>query len=219
MDSLSCTLDTVFRDEGRLYTQSSCIGKRPFKERTKIISGKEYHEWDPKRSKLSAYLSVGGKSFPFRYNSNVLYLGASSGTTPSHIADITSSGKVYCVEFSRRMFRELVQTCNMHHNMIPILGDAKRPDEYLIFVDNIDIVYQDVAQKRQADIICNNINMFNAKFGVIAVKARSEDVTASSDSIFKATELNIHKRGFKILDSRSLEPYEKAHKMIIFRRG
>ena len=162
---------------------------------------------------------MGGKSFPFRNNSKVLYLGASSGTTPSHVADICPDGKVYCVEFAQRMFRDLVGTCETRPNMMPILGDATKPEEYSMFADSVDVVYQDVAQKMQAKILCDNMDAFNAKYGMVAVKARSEDVTASPESIFKDAEKIIRDRGYKVIDSKPLDPYEKAHAMIVIERA
>ncbi len=218
MEALGFTSGRVLTDRGRLYTESSCPGKRVYGERLVRHDGKELREWDPRRSKLGAYLSVGGTAFPFTTESRVLYLGASSGTTASHVADICRDGKVYCVEFAQRMFRDLVKTCEDRPQMIPILGDATRPEEYAVFTDSVDVVYQDVAQKRQADIICDNMEAFGASFGMVAVKARSEDVTSSPEAIFRETEARIRERGFRIVDSRSLEPYEKAHEMIVFER-
>ena len=218
MEPLSFTSDSVFLDRGRLYTVSMCPGKRIYGERLFTLSGTEYREWDPRRSKLSAYLTVGGKHFPFKKDSKVLYLGASSGTTPSHVADICAEGKVYCVEFAQRMFRDLVGTCETRPNMMPILGDATRPEEYSMFADSVDVVYQDVAQKMQAKILCDNMDAFNAKYGMVAVKARSEDVTTSPESIFKEAERVIRDRGYRIVDDEPLEPFEKAHAMIVVER-
>ena len=202
MDGLAFTSGRVLSERGRLYTVSSGPGKRVYGERLVRWTGEELREWDPRRSKLGA----------------VLYLGASSGTTASHVADVCSDGKVYCVEFAQRMFRDLVKTCEDRPAMIPILGDATKPGEYRMFADTVDIVYQDVAQKRQADIICDNMDEFSAPIGMVAVKARSEDVTASPEKVFEEAEARIRERGFRILDARSLEPYEKAHEMIVFGR-
>lgn len=218
MEALEPTHGSVYSDRGRLYTASFCPGKRIYGERLISVGGTEYREWEPRRSKLSAYLTVGGNIFPFRKDSKVLYLGASSGTTPSHVADICPEGKIYCVEFAQRMFRELVGTCSTRSNMMPILGDATKPDEYSVFVDKADVVYQDVAQKNQASIICRNMDRFDAEWGMVAVKARSEDATASDESVFRRSEECIRENGFTIVDSRSIEPYEKSHEMIVFRR-
>jgi len=218
MEPLNFTSGTVFQDRGRLYTISSCPGKRVYGERLFTLQGTEYREWDPRRSKLSAYLTVGGKEFPFRKDSKILYLGASSGTTPSHVSDICVEGKVYCVEFAQRMFRELVGTCETRPNMMPILGDATKPEGYSMFTDGVDMVYQDVAQRMQAKILCDNMDAFGARYGMVAVKARSEDVTAPPESIFREAEKVIRDRGFKVIDDRSLDPLEKAHAMIVVER-
>ncbi len=218
MEPLNFTSDRVFMDRGRLYTVSLCPGKRVYGERLFSLSGTEYREWDPRRSKLSAYLTVGGKQFPFRKDSKVLYLGASSGTTPSHVADICPDGKVYCVEFAQRMFRELVVNCSDRPNMMPILGDATRPEDYAMFTNGVDVVYQDVAQKMQAKILCDNMDAFSAQYGMMAVKARSEDVTASPESIFENAQHTIRERGYKVLDCEPLDPFEKAHAMIVIGR-
>ncbi len=218
MRPLGGTDGTVMTDGRRMFTASTCPGKRVYGERLVSYEGVEYREWDPRRSKLSAYLTVGGKSFPFKKTDTVLYLGAASGTTASHVSDIVSEGRVYCVEFAPRSFRDLVHTCDSRPNMIPILGDATKPEEYSFIVESADVVYEDVAQKRQADILADNMDAFSAKKGMISIKARSEDVTAIPEEIFKASRNCLKERGFEIEDSRSLEPYEKSHEMIIVKR-
>ena len=218
MNTPDDNLSVKFHD-GRWITLSIDRGNRVYGERLFNVDGKEYREWIPNRSKLSAYLSLGGKFFPFARDTNVLYLGAASGTTSSHISDIVPEGKVYCVEFSPRTFRDLVSVCETRKNMIPILGDAVRPDEYRFIIDgDIDIVYQDVSQKDQADILVDNMECFSARYGMVAVKARSEDVTASPEKIFDRTCERLTERGMKIIDVLPLERYEKAHAMIAVER-
>jgi fibrillarin-like pre-rRNA processing protein len=219
MESITFTDGTVFVENGRLFTVSLCPGTRVYGERTPVIGGIEYREWSPQRSKLSAYLTTGGNTLPMKKDSKVLYLGASSGTTASHVSDIVSAGNVYCVEFAPRMFRDLVGTCSPRHNMIPILGDATRPSDYQFIVGSVDVVYADVAQKRQADIIADNMDTFGARFGMIAIKARSEDVTSDPATIFRTSERRLIERGFRILDSRRLDPYERDHEMIVFEKA
>ena len=209
----------VFSENNKLYTLSSNPGVRVYGEKHVKVSDKEYREWNPRKSKLAAYIKTGGNVFPIKKDSKILYLGASSGTTASHISDIAEDGKIYCVEFAPRMFRDLVNTCAARPNMIPILGDAINPEEYQFAVGSMDMVYADVAQKRQADIIADNMDLFNAEMGMVAIKARSEDVTSEPAEIYKAAEKRLKERGFKILDSKDLEPYENAHRMIVFKRN
>lgn len=214
MEPLKVT-DSVFSERRSIYTLSLNPGVRVYGERLVTVGGKEYREWMPNRSKLSAYLTNGGKHFPFRKDSNVLYLGAASGTTCSHISDILTEGKLFCIEFAPRSFRDLVVTCGGRKNMMPVLGDATKPDEYSFAVEDVDIVYEDVAQKRQADILVDNMERFNARIGMVSVKARSEDVTARPEDVFKRTEQRLRERGCIILETVDLAPYEKDHMMIV----
>ena len=86
------------------------------------VDGKEYRIWEQRRSKLGAAIMNGMKMFPFEQNSKVLYLGASSGTTPSHISDITINGIIWCVEFSPRMMRSLVELSRDQKKYDPNIG-------------------------------------------------------------------------------------------------
>ena len=218
MEPLEFAEGTVFTERRRLYTVSAAPGVRTYGERLLAIGDSEYREWDPRRSKLAAYLANGGKILPIKHDSRVLYLGASSGTTPSHVSDIARDGTVYCVEFAPRMFRELVVNSKPRPNMMPILADATKPSEYEFMVSGVDVVYQDVAQKNQADILADNMDKFSAKYGMVAVKARSEDVSENPKAIFKKAESRLRERGFRILDTLSLEPYEDSHEMIVVGR-
>ena len=215
MEPLEVSHGAVFSERGNLYTISRCPGVRVYGERLMNSDGTEYREWNPARSKLSAYLKCGGRSFPFRDDSKVLYLGAASGTTSSHVSDICRNGKVFCVEFAPRSFRDLVKTTERRDNMIPILGDATKPEEYAFVVENVDIVYADVAQKRQADILIDNMERYCARYGMVSIKARSEDVTADPDEVFESSVRRIKERGCRVLEVVKLEPYEKAHAMIV----
>lgn len=218
MEPLQSTEGTVFSERGRLYTMSRDPGKRVYGERLVSVKGTEFREWSATRSKLSAYLSAGGRTYPLRKDSRVLYLGAANGTTVSHVSDIASEGMVYSVEFSPRSFRDLVKLSETRDNVVPILADATKPDEYSFAMDKVDIVYSDVAQKGQADILADNMNRYGARYGMVCIKARSEDVTASPESIFEMSRKRLVERGMRVLDIRSLEPYEKDHVMIIVER-
>lgn len=218
MEPLGFSNGTVFSEGRRLYTASAAPGTRVYGERTPVVGGVEYREWNPRRSKLAAYIANGGRCLPIQSASNVLYLGASSGTTASHVSDIASRGKVFCIEFAPRMFRDLVANCAPRKNMMPILADATRPSEYSFMVGSADVVYEDVAQKGQADILADNMDEFGAAYGMVAVKARSEDVAEEPKKVFKRAEARLRERGMRILDARSLEPYEDSHEMIVVER-
>lgn len=78
--------------------------------------------------------------------SKVLYLGAASGTTVSHVSDIVGeNGHVYAVEFSKRCGRDLVNLAKKRTNIHPIIEDARKPTRYRMLIDMVDCVFADVA--------------------------------------------------------------------------
>jgi fibrillarin-like pre-rRNA processing protein len=204
----------VFWDGERLWTRNLIPMMRVYGERLESFEGVEYREWMPGRSKLGAYLRLGGRSYPFKEDSRVLYLGAASGTTASHISDIVRKGVVYCVEISPRSFRDLVKVCEARKNMVPILSDATKPQGYKFMVEHVDIVYQDVAQKQQASIFVRNMREFGAGNGFLALKARCEDTTREPSNVFAEATSQLKKDGFEVIESMELEPFEKDHAMI-----
>ena len=156
---------------------------------------------------------MGGMAVPFKEDSKVLYLGAASGTTASHVADLVSKGTVYCVEISQRSFRDLVKVCEGRKNMVPILGDATRPEELKFVVESADVVYQDIAQKNQASIFMKAMRSFGADGGMLSLKARSEDVTRDPAKVFEEARQLLSQGSFKVLDLVDLAPFEKDHTM------
>lgn len=206
--------DLLIHTSDRLYTRNLDPGVRVYGERLVMMDGHEYREWSPRRSKLSSYYTLGGEVFPFDGDSRILYLGAASGTTASHVSDLVPDGIVYCVEFSQRSFRDLVGVCGRRRNMVPILGDATSPESFAFAVGDVDVVYQDVAQKRQTSIFVDNMRRFSAPSGFLCIKARSEDVSADPGRIFRDSLSALDREGMRVTDSRRLDPYEKDHMMV-----
>ena len=203
----------------RLATKNLAPGKNVYGERLISFKGFEFRLWDPFRSKLPAAILKGLNTVPIRQNYKVLYLGAASGTTASHISDIVGEGgHVYCVEFAARTMRELVNNvCAFRINMTPILGDARMPEKYAMFVEKVDSIYCDIAQPEQARVLINNAELFLKEnmWTMLAVKSQSIDVTKRPIEVYRQ-EVNILKRhGFGIKEVVQLEPYEKAHAMIV----
>ncbi len=204
--------------EERLATHSISPGFRVYTEELFREDHAEYRVWNPFRSKLAAAILKGLDSLPLHEGSKVLYLGASTGTTASHVSDIVGEhGVVYCVEFAARVMRELVRVCSYRHNMIPIMADAQFPTNYRHIVGATDVVYCDVAQPQQAKLLADNADMYLVKDGwaLFAVKARSVDVTMDPSAVFKQEREILEKRGFTIRQSIYLTPFEKDHSMIV----
>ena len=176
----------------------------------RILDG--YRLWDPFRSKLAALLLKGRSTRPvLASGAKVLYLGAATGTTVSHVSDIVRDGLVYAVEFSPRAMRDLVRLCERRKNIVPILADAARPDEYAFLVEPVDLVYQDVAQRSQAEIASRNCARYLMSGGdlILMLKTRSVDVTASPEAVLQAEMKNL--QGLNLLQVMDLLPFHQDH--------
>ncbi|MDO5852043.1 MAG: fibrillarin-like rRNA/tRNA 2'-O-methyltransferase [Methanobacteriaceae archaeon] len=213
--------DGVFLMDDHLATLSIDQKKQVYGEKLIEYEDGEFRLWDPRRSKLASCILKGMSTFPFKKNSNILYLGASAGTTPSHLSDICCNGRIYCVEFAPVMMRELVDVCKTRHNLLPILDDATKPLNYLHLVECVDIIYSDVAQSKQTELFLENIKLFADEdtICIIMIKARSIDVTKNPNTIFKEEEHKLKESGMKILEKIKLDPYEKDHIAFICKKS
>ncbi|MCK4327937.1 MAG: fibrillarin-like rRNA/tRNA 2'-O-methyltransferase [Candidatus Diapherotrites archaeon] len=204
----------VFRGGKQLYTLSLDPGQRVYGEKLVKYNSGELRQWDPNRSKLAAAIMNGLKNFPFDAGTGVLYLGAAQGTTPSHVSDVVEKGVVVCVEISQRAFEKLLPLCERRENMVPVLADANHPEEYADYLDGVSVVYQDVAQPRQAAIFVKNMALVKG-YGLLCIKARSVDVSMEPKQVFKK-EINVIKEaGIEVLEVIPLEPFEKDHVLVV----
>src|SRR4030043_1660532 len=147
----------------RLATKNLSPGRNVYGERLIRFEGAEYRVWDAFRSKLAAAILKGLRTVPNKPNQSVLYLGAASGTTVSHVSDIVGKkGHVYCVEFASRSIRDLVENvCPYRSNTSPILEDARFPEKYSMFIQGkVDDIYCDIAQPEQAKVLLDNADRY-----------------------------------------------------------
>jgi len=210
----------VYKIGGSFATLNYAPSRRVYGEKLIRRRGKEFRVWDPYRSKLAAALHKGLKTFCIKPGDKVLYLGVATGTTASHVSDIVGEdGIVYCIDVSPRVLRELVLVCKERDNMIPILADASKPYEYASIVEEVDVIYQDVAQPNQSEILVKNADVFLKEEGyaILMIKARSIDVTKEPSDVFKR-EMDILAKHLKIVEKLHLEPYDKDHAAVICKK-
>lgn len=212
-------------DDGstKIATKNLVPGKKVYGEHLYKWKDGEYREWNAYRSKLAAALIKGIKEIPVKPGIKILYLGAGSGTTVSHVSDIVGlEGVVYAVEFAPRVMRELIAVAEDRPNIVPLLEDARMPRRYRYMVEEVVGLYADIAQPEQASIVADNADMFLVNEGwlLLAIKARSIDVTAEPSEIYKREIETLRSRGFEIIDVVHLEPFDKDHAMVyaIFHR-
>jgi len=213
-------MKTLLREEkeGRaaLLTRNLAPGKRVYNEDLVRRDGVEYRTWDPFRSKLAAAILKGVPEDVVREGDRVLYLGASTGTTASHISDIVGAGGlVIGVEFAPRVAREFVErVARERKNVIPFVADARDPSKYA--VAEVDVVYCDIAQPDQTEIAIANCARLLKKGGrlLLTVKARSIDVLKDPARVFEEERSKLVKAGFTVEQVVDLKPFEKDHALI-----
>lgn len=203
-----------------LLTRNLTPGRSVYGESLIKEDDTEYREWDFFKSKIAAAIEKGIDQIGLRKGMHVLYLGAASGTTVSHISDIVGKdGIVFAVELSPVAIRNLVFLAEERGNIAPILADANQPGAYQDIVGGTDWLYQDIAQKNQAEIFLKNVDLFLKPGGycLLAVKARSVDVTKHPQQIFKAVRNELSKK-LVLVDYRNLAPFQKDHCLFVFKK-
>ena len=136
--------DGIFIARGKedaLVTRNMVPGESVYGEKRISVEGVdgadkvEYRVWNPFRSKIAAAVLAGVDKIFIKPGAKVLYLGAASGTSVSHVSDIVGpEGTVYAVEFSHRSGRDLVNMAKKRPNVVPIIEDARHPHKYRMLV-------------------------------------------------------------------------------------
>lgn len=209
--------------EDALVTLSLAPGESVYQEKkiatTDATGAKiEYRVWNPYRSKIAAAVLAGVDGIHISPGSRVLYLGAASGTTVSHVADIVGlEGAVYAVEFSHRSGRDLVNMAKKRPNVVPIVEDARYPLKYRMLVPMVETLFADVAQRDQARILALNAQHFlkNGGHFLISIKANCIDSTKEPSVVFKEEIENLKESGFNPIEMVTLEPYEIGHAVVV----
>ena len=204
--------------EKKLATQNLVPGNQVYNEKLVQSKGVEYRVWNPFRSKLAAAVMNGLKDFPFNQKTDVLYLGVSTGTTISHISDIVGqSGTIFGIEHATRVARDFLDRVASHRkNIVPIIQDARRPEEFFSVYKKVDAVYVDIAQPDQTNIAIENCKLYLKSGGylLLVIKTRSIDVTKDPKKVIKS-EIKKLDTLFEIKQTIDLQPYDKDHAIVI----
>lgn len=204
--------------EKKLATENLVPKNQVYNEKLVKIKGTEYRIWNPFRSKLAATIMNGLRDFPFMQKSSVLYLGVSTGTTISHISDIVGqNGIIFGIEHTSRVARDFLdRVASYRKNIIPIIQDARKPQEYFSVFKKVDVAYVDIAQPDQTDIAINNCKMYLKSNGYLflVIKTRSIDVTKDPNKVI-SNEIKKLESLFEIKQIINLQPYDKDHAIVI----
>ncbi|XP_057737536.1 rRNA 2'-O-methyltransferase fibrillarin 2-like [Arachis stenosperma] len=209
--------------EDALVTKNLVPGEAVYNEKRITVQKEdgtkdEYRVWNPFRSKLAAAILGGVDNIWIKPGARVLYLGAASGTTVSHVSDVVGpNGVVYAVEFSHRSGRDLVNMAKKRTNVIPIIEDARHPAKYRMLVGMVDVIFSDVAQPDQARILALNASYYLRAGGhfVISIKANCIDSTVPAESVFASEVNKLKAEQFKPFEQVTLEPFERDHACVV----
>uniref|UniRef100_K7FAH8 rRNA 2'-O-methyltransferase fibrillarin n=1 Tax=Pelodiscus sinensis TaxID=13735 RepID=K7FAH8_PELSI len=208
--------------EDALVTKNLVPGESVYGEkRISVEDGElkiEYRAWNPFRSKLAAAILGGIDQIHIKPGAKVLYLGAASGTTVSHVSDIVGpEGLVYAVEFSHRSGRDLINVAKKRTNIIPVIEDARHPHKYRMLIGMVDVIFADVAQPDQSRIVALNAHNFlkNGGHFVISIKANCIDSTAAPEAVFASEVKKMQQENMKPQEQLTLEPYERDHAVVV----
>lgn len=194
----------------QFWTENLLPGQTVYDE--KLSSNGQLRQWSIKKSKIGAALAKGLQKLPVQTGDIILYLGASTGTTVSHLSDVIGkNGMIFAVEYSFYMLRRLVFLAEKRNNIAPILADANHPENYHATICEVDFLFQDISQKNQVEIFLKNLKFLkqNGK-AMLAVKAKSIDVVADTRKVYSTVEHQLQKE-VNILWQRTLDPFEKDH--------
>ena len=172
-------------------------------------------EWEPKRSKIAAAVKKG-----FRFNlreKNILYIGSSTGTTVSHLSDLTTK-EIIGVDIAPIVMREFMLLAEMKENVIPLLYDASKLGECDLLKDTkFDLVFEDIAQRDLVESFIENCKLFLKTDGEawLSLKTRSIDSTKPAKKVLEISKLTIENAGLKIKKIYNLDPFEKEHFFLV----
>ena len=204
--------------EEKLATVNLIPGNQVYNEKLVQYEGVECRIWNPFRSKLAAAIINGLDDFPFMEKSDILYLGVSTGTTISHISDIVGqNGTIFGIEHASRVARDFLDRVASHRkNIVPIIHDARKPEEFFSVYKKVDAVYVDIAQPDQTDIAIENCKLYLKSGGYLflVIKTRSIDVVNDPKRVIK-DEIKKLDALFQIKQTIDLHPYDKDHAMVI----
>ena len=204
----------LYKEETRrgpaFWTENLLPGQTVYDE--KLSGNGALRQWSIKKSKIGAALAKGLPKIPIKQGDVILYLGASTGTTVSHLSDmIGKNGMIFAVEYSFYMLRRLVFLAEKRKNIAPILADANHPERYQASICEVDFMFQDISQKNQVEIFLKNLKFLKQDGkAMLALKAKSIDVVADPRQVYAKVQHQLQ-RDVNILWQKTLDPFEKDH--------
>lgn len=211
---------SVFREGRDLFTVNAEPGVKVRGETLRTVAGVEYRLWDPWRSKLAAFLANGAPDDLLEVPHRALYLGGAHGTTASSLSDLWPSAEIFVVEKSPTSFVPLLELARRRGNLWPLLADARLPERYRAEVGEAEFLYQDIAQRDQAEIFCENADAVLSRRGrgILMLKIRSVTQRRPVAVVIREARRLLERRGFDVAPEVPLAPFSRDHAALAVRR-
>ncbi len=207
----------VGSDRTELFTEASGALPPVYGERWVHFGAHAFRSFEPGRSKLAAGLVHGWKGPLPTSGEDWLYLGAASGTTASHVADLAApGGRIYAVERSPRSFARLLALSGRWPGLRPILADARSTREFAPLVPEVQGLYADIAQPDQTAIVRANAELFLAGPGasvIVALKTASMGRGREAAEHLVAAEAEL-RPWLDLAPSVRLDPFHRGHYLV-----
>lgn len=197
---------------------SETVGAPPsvYGERWVERDGRALRAWGPARSKLSAALGAGWEGPLPREGQRWLYLGAATGTTASHVADLVGpTGAVFAVEKSARPFQKLLALAQRWENLRPLFADARSLPADSYAPSLVDGLYADLPQPDQVEIVLRCAQRFVKEPGCVlmALKTASMGRELSAPAHLEAAEMQLA-RFLTLERTVRLAPWHRGHYLV-----
>ncbi len=225
MPRKSVSLGWGVMKEGRsLWTRNAKKGVSVRGERRRRSGKVEWRKWDPYKSKVAAaLLTTNGDPSQIlpEPGSVCLYLGASSGTTVSHIHDHVCgaenhhNGQLVAVEISPRMMRDLQTLAEQREGLIPVLTDARDINSYAtIMRGKAQWIHQDLSIADQAHnfISIAEKTLSKGGTGLLSLKAASErPIEGEDESRFARAEALLRQSSLDFIERIDVGQFQDQH--------
>jgi len=149
---------------------------------------------------------------------NILYLGASTGTTINYVSKLID-GLVFAVENSPDMAINLVKLAERRKNIAPVFCDARNIEfiKKAMFGTKINILFQDIPSFDQAEILIKD-SLLVDKDARIFLSLKTQSISQQEpEKTLREVEEKL-KKHFKILHVENLEPYHRKHYFLILQK-
>ena len=208
------------REQRPCYFTKALDDLRFYREYRVLWRGEEYRYWNPHRSKWGIHITRNLVRDLVRPDISILYLGAATGSSVSHLADVVVEGSIYAVEFSAISFGRLRILGERRSQVFPLLFDASRPGSYQDLVPSVDLLYMDISQPNQFEIFKKNAELFlkESGTGLFVLKERSISISKKASVIQETVERQIPETGMVVVQKYDLLPYDKDHMCYVIRK-